>query len=91
MNKSILSIIGIAILMAVILSGCVSNNSYTPPATTDNTVTAPGDNMQKTASPDEVATNVSGTSGVSDAELNELDAIAQDLDASATEIQESNI
>lgn len=91
MNKSIFVLVGVAVLLTVILSGCVGNNNYTAPTTTPTDTTPNTTDVMQSATPDEVANNVSGTSGVTEAELAELDALAQDIDASSAEIQESNI
>ncbi len=90
MNKSILSLIGIAVLVMVVVSGCVGNNSSSTTTPTTNVPSVPGDSMQS-ATPSEVADSVSGLEGVTETELNELDSLVQDIESSTTEIQESNI
>lgn len=90
MNKSIFSLIGIALIVAVIFSGCIGNPPAPAPPSGGGDVTPPSGTMQQ-PTPDELAQSVSATAGVSDSELTELDSLVDGIESNTTELQESNI
>ena len=90
MNKSFFSLIGMALLLAVIFSGCIVNQSPPAPPSNGGDVTPPSSGATP-PTPDELAQSVSATAGVSDSELMELDSLVDGIESGATEIQESNI